>query len=188
MGSKNNAAEAAKLELIISDAASVSGDGNAASWTVSLGAAAGGAGASGGSFVIGAGSAGAGGAGDCSGFGIGARTEWNINDHGVYDATPFRPAICTQVGHVMIAEQVGVDGEINGLCERCGEMMRGRRMPGGIVVETLEALVDAAMDGAADVEDLAEEILEAEAKLVAERAQLDKAESTLRLAKALLAK
>lgn len=106
---------------------------------------------------------------------------------GVIQTPTLQPPIvtrCAKDGHQMHTECELEDGGITGMCAVCGELIKGRRNPGGLSVLKLRNALEAVLAG--DQELLTAEFLELATEVEAEEAALAEARSLLRLAERVL--
>jgi hypothetical protein len=102
------------------------------------------------------------------------------------DGSPPVRARCAQQGHEMADEAEYADGSVVGICSRCGEVIRGRRMPGGLGASAMRAAMMRLLEGDGDVNDLAEQLLNLSTILDLEESQLREAKALLRTARTML--
>lgn len=100
--------------------------------------------------------------------------------------SPLPPIItrCASDGHQMFTECELADGTITGMCEQCGEIIKGRRVAGGLATLQLRQALEDVLAGDKDM--LTEEFLVLANQVEAEEAALQEARSLLRLAERVL--
>jgi hypothetical protein len=97
-----------------------------------------------------------------------------------------QPSRCAKGGHTMGDESEYADGSIVGTCTKCGEVIRGRRMAGGLGTAAMRAAMIRLLEGDGDIQELSRQILNLGAVLDLEELQLREARALLRTAEKML--